>query len=130
MDAERVAPLVGIAGCLGVLAGLAFPYLTVQGPGVGAYYGTAAVNPLVAGLLALVSIIVLAAGRERRSDPGMAAGVGIVFGLAMVTILLFWGLTIRVDAILVAPLHRWLVAAVALLVPASSLWYARSLDVL
>jgi hypothetical protein len=127
MEAHRVAPLVGIVGCLGTLAGLLFPYLTAQGPGVGSYYGTGAVNPLVAGLLAVVAIIVLAAGRERRSDPGRAAAVGLVFGLAMVAILGIWGTTVRVDAILVTPVHRWVVLGLAALVPIGSAWYARSL---
>lgn len=130
MDADRVAPLVGIVGCLGVLVGLVGPYLTAEQAGVGSYYGTAAVNPLVAGLLALVSVIVLAAGRERRSDPGTAAAVGLVLGLAMVAILLFWGLTVRVDAIPIDPNHRWVLVALAGLVPVSGAWFARSLGLL
>jgi hypothetical protein len=127
MEGDRVAPLVGIVGCLGTLAGLLYPYLTAEGPGVGSYYGTGAVNPLVAGVLALVTIIVLAAGRERRSDPGIAAAVGLVFGVAMVAILLLWGTSVRVDAILVSPFHRWIVLGLAGLVPVGSAWYARAL---
>lgn len=127
MDAERVAPLVGIVGCLGLLAGLAFPYLTAEGAGVGSYYGTGAVNPLVACPLALVTIVVLAAGSKRRSDPATAAAVGLVFGIAMVAILGLWGTSVRVDAIPISPLHRWVVLTVAGLVPLGAGWYARAL---
>lgn len=130
MQADRVAPLVGIAGALGVVIGLAYPYLAVDGPGVGSYYGTGAVNPLVAGLLAVVTVIVLAAGSERRTDPGTAAGVGVAFGLAMVAITLLWGLTTRIDTIVIDTSHRWILVAFAALVPASSLWFAQTLGLL
>ncbi|MEF8839606.1 MAG: hypothetical protein V5A18_08890 [Haloarculaceae archaeon] len=127
MEEDRVAPLVGIVGALGVIAGLAYPYLTVAGPGVGSYYATGAVSPLVAGLLAVVTIVILAAGHERRTDPATAAGVGLAFGVAMVTITLLWGLTARIDTIAIDINHRWIVVAFAAMVPAGSLWYALSL---
>jgi hypothetical protein len=130
MDDEQVAPLAGIVGCVGVVLSLGYPYLTGESAGVGAYYGTTAVNPLVAGLLALVTVVVLAAGRQRRSDPSLAAGVGLALGVAMVAVALLWGFTVRVDAIAVAESHRWVVAAFAGLVPLSSLWYARALGLL
>lgn len=129
MEQVRLAPLVGIAGCLAVVLALAYPYVASEG-GVGAYYGSGVVNPLVAGLLALVTVIVLAAGREGRTDPGFAAGAGIAFGLFIVLVLLAWGATTRIDAVLVSEWHRWVATAVALLVPAGSLWFAVSLDVL
>jgi len=129
MDDVNLAPLVGIAGCLGVIAALLYPYLAADG-GVGFYYGSGVVNPLVVGLLALVTIIVLAAGREGRTDPVLAAGAGIVFGLFMFVLALAWGLTARVDAVALTQLHRWSVPAVAALVLVGSLWYSRALGVL
>ncbi|MFB6297390.1 MAG: hypothetical protein ABEH56_02590 [Salinirussus sp.] len=125
MDGRRVAPLVGIAGCLGVLAALAYPYLVSDG--VGAYYGSGMVNPLVAGLLALLGIIVFAAGREGRSDPVFAAGAALVFGLAVLLLLLGWGLTARVDAVTVEGAHRWIVTGLAFPAPVAAAWYARAL---
>ena len=89
MEQVRLAPLVGVVGCLGVLGALAYPY-AVGGVGVSAYYASGPVNPLVAGLLAVVGIIVFAAGREGRTDPGFAAGAGLVFGVAIVLVLLAW----------------------------------------
>jgi len=129
MEQVRLAPLVGIAGCLGVLGALAYPY-AVGGVGVSAYYASGPVNPLVAGLLAVVAIIVFAAGRQGRTDPGFAAGAGLVFGLAIVLVLLAWGTTARVDAVEITQWHRWITVAVAGLVPVGGVWFARSLHLL
>ncbi|MFB6232919.1 MAG: hypothetical protein ABEH61_01540 [Haloarculaceae archaeon] len=126
MEQARVAPVVGVAGSLGVLGALAYPYL-VSDVGVGAYYGSGPVNPLVAGMLACLAIIVLAAGRQGRTDPGFAAGAGLVFGLFVVLILLSWGTAARIDAVALSQYHRWGTVAVALLIPAGSLWFARTL---
>lgn len=128
MEDVRLAPLVGIVGCLGVLGVLVYPYFAADGA-VGAYYGSGAVNPLVVGLLALVTIIVLAAGREDRTDPELAAGAGLVFGLFMVVLSLSWGLTARVDAVILTQYHRWALPAVAVLAPLGSLWYTRTLGI-
>lgn len=129
MDDARVAPLVGIVGCLGVLGTLLYPYLAADGS-VGTYYGSGVVNPLVAGLLALVGIIVLAAGREARTDPGLAAGVGLVFGIVMVLLGVAWGATVRVDTVILWEFHRWSVAITALPVAVGSAWYSRALGLL
>jgi hypothetical protein len=125
MERARLAPLVGIVGSLGVLGALAYPYLASDG--VGAYYGSGAVNPLVAGLLALIAVIVFAAGREGRTDPVFAAGAALVFGLFVVLLVVAWGTTVRVDAATVAESHRWIAAGLSLIAPASALWYAREL---
>ncbi|MHB9285965.1 hypothetical protein ACKVMT_02875 [Halobacteriales archaeon Cl-PHB] len=126
MDRTQVAPLVGIVGCLAVLAALAYPYIA-DPAGVTAYYASGVVNPLVAGLLALLAIIVLAAGREDRTDPGFAAGVALVFGLFVFFLVLAWSLTLRVDASTVAATHRWLALASAVLPAVGAGWYARTL---
>jgi hypothetical protein len=129
MEGTRVAPLVGIVGCLAVLVALAAPAVALE-EGVGGYYGSGSVTPLAAGLLALVTVVVLAAGREERTDPGFAAGVAVVFGLAIVAILGLWAATVRLDAVAIDPNHRWATLAVALLVPAGAGWFARSLGLL
>lgn len=129
MEQVRLAPLVGIAGCLAVLGLLAYPYVAGDGS-VGAYYGSGLVNPLMAGLLALVAVIIFAAGREGRTDPGFAAGVGLVFGVFIVAILLAWAGTARLDTIAISQWHRWIATGVGVLVPAGGLWFARTLDVL
>jgi hypothetical protein len=128
MDGDRLAPLVGILGCLGVIAALLYPYLAVDGA-VGAYYSFGAVNPLVAGVLALVGIIVLAAGREGRTDPSLAAGAALVIGVFMFALTLTWAMTAPLDAVRITPVHRWTVAGPTALVVAGSLWYARVLRI-
>lgn len=129
MERGHLAPVLGILGCLGLLVALAYPYLAAESGGVGLYYGTGAVNPLVAALFAIVTIVVLAAGREGRTDPILAAGICLVFGLIVVTIAAAWALTVRLDVIEVWPDHRWVTVAVSALVPVSGAWWARELGV-
>ncbi|MFB6309571.1 MAG: hypothetical protein ABEH64_00170 [Salinirussus sp.] len=126
MDGRRAAPLVGIAGCLALVVALAYPYL-ILGEAASTYYSAGSINPLVAGLLALVAIVVFASGREGRTDPGFAAGVGVVFGITILAIVLFWAVTVRVDIIAIDPNHRWVMTVAAAVVPLGAGWFARSL---
>lgn len=128
MDHRRVAPLVGIAGCLVVLAALVYPYLVADS--VGTYYGTGVVNPLVGAVLVLVAVIVFAAGSEERSDPQFAAGAALVFSAFAFFLLVGWALTVRLDAVELSGVHRWVTAALALVAPVAALWYARALSLL
>ncbi|WP_255196811.1 DUF7548 family protein [Halorarius litoreus] len=139
MDDVKAAPTVGIVGCLLVLLVLTIPYLLVaESSAVGAYYGAGAITPLAGGLFALVGVIVFAAGREERSDPSLVAGAGLVFGLFIFLISALWAVTVPASvplqlgsldglAATLMELHRWLLAVVALLVPVSAAWYARTL---
>lgn len=126
MEPARAAPLAGIGACLALVAALAYPF-AVADAGVWAYYASGVVNPLVGGLLALVAVVVFAAGREDRTDPSFAAGVALVFGVFVGIIVFAWAFTARVDAAAVAASHRWLVVAFGVAIPAAGLWYARAL---
>lgn len=131
MDDLRLAPTLGIAGCLAVLAVLGAPYvLADSASGVGTYYGSGAINPLLAGLFALVGIIIFAAGREGRTEPDLAAGVALTLGLFIVIISLAWALTARVDVVAIQEGHRWLLVGVALVVPAAATWFTRALGII
>jgi hypothetical protein len=128
MDDLRIAPLVGIAGCLAVLLALGVPYVLVEeAGGVGLYYGSGAINPLLAGLFAAITLIALAAGREGRSDPALSAGVALVLGVFIAIIAIAWALTARVDVVAIDTAHRWIVAGASVFVPAGSAWFARAL---
>jgi len=136
MERTRLAPLVGIVGSVVVLGLLLVPYGVVRtspGTAVATYYGTGAVNPLFAGMLALVTAIVLAAGREERTDPVLAAGVGLSFGLFVVGLATLWAVTVPEEVVVgidgprVLEYHRWAVAGVAATVPVASGWWARTL---
>ena len=139
MDDLRLAPLLGIVASLAFLGTLGLPYvLTESAGGASAYYAAGAIDPLVAGLFGLVTIIVFAAGREGRTDPDLAAGVGLALGAFMAIVALAWALTVPtavaweatggIDTL--ASYHRWLVAGVAAVVPLSGAWFARALGVL
>lgn len=129
MNRLRAVPTVGIVASLAVVVALSVPYLLGTN-GVGTYYGSGGVNPLLAGLFALVGVIVFAAGREGRSDPELAAGVALALGVFMVLVTVVWALTARVDAVQLTTMHRWLVVGTAALVPLSAVAYARVLGVL
>jgi len=139
MNRLQRPPTVGIVGCLLYLALLALPYLligTESGSGVASYYGMGAINPLVSGLLALVALIILAAGRSGRTEPDLAAGIGIALGVFLVGITGLWAVTVPRSLVLglsantLIEHHRWVVVATALAVPVAAGWWARELDLL
>jgi len=137
MNQLRTAPAVGIAGCLLYLLVLAVPYLIVETTSaVGAYYDSGALSPAVPALFALVAVIVLAAGREGRTDPSVAAGAGLVLGLFIVGLTALWAATVPVSLGLgltestLIEHHRWLAVAVTVPVPLGAAWFARALDLL
>jgi hypothetical protein len=131
MDPVERPPTAGIVACLLVLAALAWPYASEPVAAVSAYYTAAPVTPLAAGLLALVAVIVFAAGREGRSDPELVAGAGLVFGLFIAAIGVSFALSARIDVIggssALLSYQRWVLAGASLLVPVVSIWYARIL---
>lgn len=131
MDSLRLAPTVGIVASVGFLVVLGAPYVLADAAsGVGTYYESGAINPLIAGLFALVSVIVFAAGREGRTAPDLAAGVALALGLFVTLVAVAWALTARVDVIAIQTSHRWVLAGVAAVIPASAAWFARALGVL
>ena len=129
---RRVAPLAGIVASVLVLAALAVPFFVASVSEVTLYYDSGDLNPLVAGLFALVSILIFAAGREGRSDPALAAGVTLTFGVFAVIVSVVWALSVRVDVLdsSIAASHPWGLVVVTLALPVTAAWYARSLGLL
>jgi hypothetical protein len=148
MDSRRAAPTLGIVSSLLVVALLVVPYLVVeQGTAVSGYYGAGTGTPWAAGLMALVAVIVFAAGREERTDPETAAGAGLGLGVVVCLVSVMWALTVPAEVPLqlttdeqllgtllttgtVIEYHRWLLALASILVPAAGVWYARTLGLL
>ena len=119
------------------LLALAAPSLIVEPvSAVGAYYGAGVLSPLIPGVFTMVTVIVLAAGREGRSDPSTAAGAGLVAGLFVVGLSLAWALTIPESLVLgltestLIEHHRWALVAAGVPIPVGSAWFARALGLL
>ncbi|MDS0259281.1 hypothetical protein NDI56_07735 [Haloarcula sp. S1CR25-12] len=135
MNGLRTGPTVSIVGCVAYLLALVAPYLVVETTSaVGAYYGSGALSPVVPGLFALVGIIVFAAGREGRTDPGVAAGAGLMLGLFIVGLSVLWAVTVPESLVLgltestLIEQHRWAVVAASLPIPLGAVWFAAGLD--
>ncbi|WP_135662095.1 DUF7548 family protein [Halorhabdus rudnickae] len=125
MDRTRLAPLAGILACLAFLAALAMP---LGSSGGGLYYATGALNPLVGGLFAVVLVVVFAAGRQERTDPALAAGVALAFGLVITAATVVWAVTARTDVLSITRFHRHALLGTASGVPLAAAWYAFELD--
>ncbi|MFC6757565.1 hypothetical protein ACFQER_13995 [Halomicroarcula sp. GCM10025894] len=98
------------------------------------YYGAGALSPAVAAVFALLAIIVLAAGREGRTDPSLAAGAGLVLGVCILGVSLLWATTVPTSLVLgltestLIEQHRWAVVAAAVPIPLGAVWFAVGLD--
>jgi len=137
MNDLRLAPTVGIVGCLLYLLALAAPYAVIEtASAVSTYYDAGALSPLIPGALALITVIVLAAGREGRSDPSVAAGASIVAGLFVVGLSLAWALTVPEEVVLtltqsaLIEYHRWALVVAAAPIPMGAAWFAKALNLL
>lgn len=135
MNGLRTGPTVGIVGCVAYLVVLLVPYLLVETTSaVGAYYASGTLSPAIAAVFALLAIIVLAAGREGRTDPSVAAGAGLVLGLFIVGLSLLWATTVPESLVLgltestAIEYHRWAVVAAALPIPLGAGWFAAGLE--
>lgn len=144
MERRRAAPALGIVASLAVVAVLLVPYLVIdEGADVATYYGAGAITPWAGGLMALVAVIVFAAGLKSRTDPETAAGAGVGLGAVVFLVAALWAVTVPMEVPLqlttadplfgglttgtVIEYHRWLLAAVAAVVPAAGGLYARAL---
>jgi hypothetical protein len=135
MNGLRTGPTVGIVGCVAYLLVLVVPYLIVETTSaVGAYYGAGALSPAITAVFALLAIILLAAGREGRTDPSLAAGAGLVLGVFIVGLSLLWATTVPTSLVLgltestLIEQHRWAVVVAALPIPLGAVWFAVGLD--
>ncbi|MFW6017768.1 MAG: DUF7548 family protein [Halapricum sp.] len=130
-NSRRVAPLAGVVACLLVVGALAVPYALTDARTVGLYYESGIANPLIAGLLAVVSIVVFAAGHQGRTDPALAAGVTLTLGVFIVVVTVAWALTHQFGIVGQSlAIHRWILLAAAVTIPLSGGWYAHGLGLL
>lgn len=137
MATVRTPPSAGILASVVTVLVVVVPFAVLSSPeiaGLQTYYAHGVVGPWPVAMLGLLSIVAFAAGRQERTDPVTVAGATLVFGVAAAAIALYWAVAVPGD--LVQQLgtaswlayHRWLLAAAAVGVLASALWYVRALD--
>ena len=128
---DTPAPAVGVVAALAVIVAVVAPYFVIDATEAAVYYSAPTFLPvhLVVGLLAMVAVVVFAAGRNGRTDPPTAAGATVVLGGFMAVLVLWWAVAV---GSLVGSLtdnaafdyHRWVLLATALAVAASAGWFA------
>lgn len=144
----RAAPTLGVVTAAGFVLLLLVPYLLVDDPGgVSTYYTAGTLTPWASGMMALVAIVVFAAGREDRTAPETAAGAGLGLGVVILLITLLWAVTLPAEVPLqlttdeplvgellttgtVLEYHRWVLTVVGTLPAVAGVLYARSLGLL
>lgn len=135
MDTADAAPTAGIVACLALLLALAAPFVLAGGAEspLGVYYASGVVGVTGAAFIAAVLVVVFLSGIQGRSPPDTVAGIAVVAGLALFVIALSWALAVGEDVLFSFPAsaawieyHRWVVLAIAALVPAAAGTYARA----
>jgi len=135
MTLADVAPTAGIAACVGLLAALAAPFLLIDAPGTGlaVYYSSGTLGVGGVAFLAVLLVVVFLSGKQRRRSADTVAGVAVVAALGLLALAAAWALAVDVRNLYSFPAsagwivyHRWLVLALAALVPASAGAYARA----
>jgi hypothetical protein len=136
---QRTPPTVGVVVSLSVVVAVVVPYVALSSAAAAAiptYYGQGLVGPWGPALLALVSAVAFASGRQNRTPPDTVAGATLALGVATALLAVEWALA--VDPAVVQSIgtedwlgsHRWVVVLASLLPPAVAVWYARTLDLL
>ena len=134
MDLKAVAPTVGVGACVALLVALGVPYVAITDAGgtLGAYYASGPVGSGGIAFMALLTIVVFLSGTRGTAEPDLVAGITVVLGIATLALAVVWAISIDPTVLFSFPPsaawianHRWVVVAVAALVPASAAAYAR-----
>lgn len=137
MSSVRTPPTAGIVAGVATVVVVFVPFVALTSneiAGLQTYYGHGVVGPWPVAMLGLLSVVAFAAGRQERSDPVTMAGATLVFGVAAAGIALYWAVAVpedlvqQIGAAAWLAYHRWLLAAAAVGVGVSALWYVRELD--
>ncbi len=135
MNVADAATTAGIAACGALLLVLAAPFLLIADPGTGltVYYASGTLGVSGVAFLAVLLVVVFLSGRQQRRDPSIIAGVALVAAVALLALAVTWAVAVDVQNLFSFPAsaswitwHRWVVVAVAVLVPASAGAYARA----
>lgn len=122
-----------IASVVLVLALLA-AFLAESSRDVMLYYNFGTVNPLLAGVLAILVVVVFAAVRSGRLSESVGTGVALGLSLVILLVVTIWALTGRVDVFLAPswafPVHRWALVGLSTLIVLGAGLHAWNLDLL
>ncbi|AFK18742.1 hypothetical protein E6P09_08160 [Haloferax mediterranei ATCC 33500] len=136
MDAERLAPTIGLIGSILLAVAVAVPAVAVEASNgqMAAYYASGPVGLSIVGMLALLEVIVFLSGRQNRTDPATAAGLGVVLSLSMLGLAVLWSVSIDPTVLFSfeqqyawLSYHRWTVIGAAAVALVGGVGYARSI---
>lgn len=140
MRADQRPPTLGILAALTYVVLAVLPYLfsapETDVSAVGFYYSQGIAGPQFLSILALVAVVLFAAGRQGRTAPDYVAGLTLVLAAVLAMLVFAWAVTVP-ESVVVGlgtaewlEYHRWLLSAAALTMVASAVWYARALSLL
>ncbi|MFP8891364.1 hypothetical protein ACLI4U_16590 [Natrialbaceae archaeon A-CW2] len=131
-------PTLGIIAALayGIIAIAPYVFLEVDSTVIDVYYDASLAGPQFLSLLAVVALVLFAAGRQGRTEPDTIAGLTLVIGVVLTVLTLTWALAVPTEIVLEAgdvtwfEYHRWGAVAAAATIPAAAAWYTRVLGLL
>ncbi|WP_435179618.1 DUF7548 family protein [Halorussus sp. AFM4] len=128
---DTPAPTAGVVAALAVIAAVIAPYFVIDATEAAVYYSAPTLLPVhfVVGLLAMIAVVVFAAGRNGRTDPPTAAGAAVVLGGFMALVVLWWAVAAgslvgSLTDVAAFDYHRWVLLATAVAVAACAGWFA------
>lgn len=135
MDRQRLPAAAGAVVSLLAAVLVVVPYLLPDaGPdSIATYYDFGFLGGLTVLIVALVAVVVFAAGQRGRSEPAVAAGAGL--GLAVVAVVLAasWAMAVPYDVVVGITTeewfeyHRYSVLASTIAMTVCGTWYAYAL---
>ena len=131
-------PTLGIIAALayGIIAIAPYVFLEVDSTVIDVDYDVSLAGPQFLSLLAVVALVLFAAGRQGRTEPDTVAGLTLVLGVVLTVLTLAWALAVPPELVLEAgdvtwfEYHRWAAVGAAVLIPAAATWYTRVLGLL
>lgn len=132
VDRLRLPATIGAVASLVVAILVLLPYfLPEAGPeAISTYYDFGIVGGLTILLIALVTVVVFAAGWRGRSDPATAAGTALGLGLVATLLAASWALAVPYGVVVQLTTetwfehHRWAVVGGSLAMAVCGVWYA------
>jgi len=138
MEPMRIPPTVGTVVALSVAGLLVLPYVALEAgaAAVATYYGFGPMSALVVLILALVTAVVFASGRQGRADPSTAAGTALGLGVVATALAVAWALSVPESFVFGLTTrewieyHRWSVVGATATTAGCGVWYAYALGLL